>query len=121
VLAVVLVVFAAAYYGGRGEQEARALTFTTLVLANLALIFTNRSWGKTILSSLRFSNPALWWVVGGTMALLGLVIFLPFSREMFRFSVLHPTDLAVCAGAAACSILWFEVFKVVRRRDLADS
>ena len=121
VLTVVLVVFAAAYYGGRGEQEARALTFTTLVLANLALIFTNRSWGKTILSSLRFSNPALWWVVGGTMAFLGLVIFLPFSREMFRFSVLHPTDLAVCAGAAACSILWFEVFKVVRRRDLADS
>jgi Ca2+-transporting ATPase len=121
VLAVVLVVFAAAYYGGRGEQEARALTFTTLVLANLALIFTNRSWGKTILGSLRSSNPALWSVIGGTMAFLGLVIFLPISREMFRFSVLHPTDLAVCAGAAACSILWFEVFKVVRRRDLANS
>jgi hypothetical protein len=33
-------------------------------------------------------------------------------------TVLHLTDLAVCAGAAACSILWFEVFRVVRRRRL---
>lgn len=114
VLAVVIVVFAASYYGGRGEQEARALTFTTLVIANLALIFTNRSWGRTILGSLRFSNPALWWVVGGTMAFLGLVIFVPFLRALFRFSVLHPVDLAVCVGAAACSILWFEALKVWR-------
>jgi Ca2+-transporting ATPase len=36
----------------------------------------------------------------------------PFLRELFRFSVLHPLDLAVCVGAAACSILWFEVLKV---------
>jgi len=114
VLAVVLVVFAVAYYGGRGEQEARTLTFTTLVIANLALIFTNRSWGRTILGSLRFSNPALWWVVGGTTAFLGLVIFLPFSRELFRFSVLHPIDFVICISAALCSILWFEILKLWR-------
>jgi len=114
VLAVVLVVFAVPYYGGRGEQEARTLTFTTLVIANLALIFTNRSWGRTILGSLRFSNPALWWVVGGTTAFLGLVIFLPFSRELFRFSVLHPIDFVICISAALCSILWFEILKLWR-------
>jgi Ca2+-transporting ATPase len=86
---VVLAVFAAAHYSGRGEQEARALTFTTLVLANLALIFTNRSWGKTILARLHSPNPSLWWVIGGTIGFLGLVIFVPFLRELFRFSVLH--------------------------------
>jgi len=112
VLGVVLAVFAAAHYGGRGEQEARALTFSTLVMANLALIFTNRSWGRTILGTLRFPNPSLWWVIGGTIGFLGLVIFVPFLRELFHFSVLHPLDLAVCVGAAACSILWFEVLKV---------
>src|SRR5579864_335936 len=120
VLGVVLAVFAGAHYSGRAAEEARGLTFVTLVLANLALIFTNRSWGATILGSLRFSNPALWWVVGGTVLFLGLVIFLPFAREMFRFSVLRPTDFAVCAGAAVCSILWFEVFKVTRRWHLAE-
>jgi Ca2+-transporting ATPase len=112
VLGVVLAVFAAAHYGGRGEREARALTFTTLVVANLALIFTNRSWGRTILTTVRLPNPSLWWVIGGTVGFLGLVIFVPSLRELFRFAVLHPVDLAVCVGAAACSILWFEVLKL---------
>ena len=111
VLVVVLGVFAVAHYSGRADQEARALTFTTLVLANLALIFTNRSWGRTILGMFRSPNPALWWVVGGTLAFLSLVVFVPFSRELFRLSVLHLNDLAVCVGAALCSIFWFEIFK----------
>ena len=112
VLGVVLAVFATAHYGGRGEQEARALTFTTLVISNLALIFTNRSWARTILAGLHSPNPSLWWVIGGTIGFLGFVIFVPFSRDLFRFSVLHPIDLAVCGGAAAFSILWFEAFKL---------
>jgi Ca2+-transporting ATPase len=114
VLGVVLAVFATAHYSGRGEQEARALTFTTLVMSNLALIFTNRSWGRTILARLHSPNPSLWWVIGGTIGFLGFVIFVPSLRELFRFSVLHPIDLAVCVGAAVCSILWFEAFKLWR-------
>ncbi|MBZ5679243.1 MAG: cation-translocating P-type ATPase [Acidobacteriia bacterium] len=112
VLGVVLAVFAIARYSGRGEQEARALTFTTLVMANLALIFTNRSWGRTILARLRSPNPSLWWVIGGTIGFLGFVIFVPFLRDLFRFSVLHPVDLAMCTVAAAFSILWFEALKL---------
>ena len=112
VLVVVLAVFAASHYGGRAEEETRALTFTTLVLANLALIFTNRSWMKTAYSSLRSNNPALWWVVFGTFGFLGLVIYLPVSRNLFRFSVLHFHDFAICSGAAAVSVLWFEIFKL---------
>ncbi|HYM74360.1 MAG TPA: cation-translocating P-type ATPase [Candidatus Dormibacteraeota bacterium] len=118
VLGVVLAVFAAAHYSGRADEEARALTFTTLVLANLALIFTNRSWGRTILGTLRSSNPALWWVVLGTVAFLGVVMFVPFSRDLFRFAVLHPNDFAICLGAAVCSILWFEIYKAWKGRKV---
>jgi P-type Ca2+ transporter type 2C len=116
VLAVAVGVFAVAHYGGRGDEEARALTFTTLVLANLALIFTNRSWGKTILGGLRSPNPALWWVAGGTLCFLGLVIYVPLSRALFRFSVHHLHDFAICLGAAILSIVWFEVFKLWKAR-----
>jgi Ca2+-transporting ATPase len=116
VLMVVLAVFATAHYSGRGEQEARALTFTTLVMANLALIFTNRSWSRTILARLSSRNPSLWWVIGGTIGFLGLVIFVPFLRELFRFSVLHPIDLTACGFAAVFSILWFEAFKLWKAR-----
>ncbi len=115
VLGVVLTVFAIAHYNGRADEEARALTFTTLVLANLALIFTNRSWRRTIPSALHIPNPALWWVVGRTLAFLCLVLFVPYSRTLLRFSVLHLHDFAICLGAAICSILWFEIFKVWKR------
>jgi P-type Ca2+ transporter type 2C len=125
VLAVVVGVFAVAHYTGRVDDEARALTFTTLVLANLALIFTNRSWTRTILGRLRSPNPALWWVAGGTLCFLGLVIYVPLSRALFRFSILHLHDLAICLGAAILSIAWFEVFKLwkaqTRSREIREA
>jgi Ca2+-transporting ATPase len=115
---MLIAVFAVAHYSGRAEEEARALTFTTLVLSNLALILTNRSWGQTILGGLRSPNPAPWWVVGGTLGFLGFVIYAPLSRALFRFSILHLHDIAICLGAAILSIVWFEVFKVWRTQRI---
>ena len=73
-LLIVLAVFAIAFARGQGEDEARALTFTTLIVANLALILTNRSWTRTILTTLRTPNRALWWVLGGATLFLTLVL-----------------------------------------------
>jgi P-type Ca2+ transporter type 2C len=64
VLLVLVGIFAVALYRGQGESEARALTFTTLVVANLGLIPTNRSWSASALRTLQTPNPALWWVFG---------------------------------------------------------
>jgi Ca2+-transporting ATPase len=51
VLVVVLAVYAIALRLGQIEAEARALTFATFLIANLGLIFTNRSWSRVIASS----------------------------------------------------------------------
>lgn len=112
VLLIVLAVFAISFYRGQGEQEARALTFTTLILANLGLILTNLSWSGTIIQTLRKPNTALWWVVGGAVVFLGLVLYVPFLRGLFRFAELHPLDLGICLAAGIVSILWFEVLKL---------
>ncbi|RPI35634.1 MAG: cation-translocating P-type ATPase, partial [Nitrospiraceae bacterium] len=111
VLAIVATVFVIALYRGLGELDARGLTFTTLVIANLGLIFSNRSWSRTILSTLRSPNPALWWISGGTLLFLGLILYTPFLRQLFHFSKLHPIDLLICFSAGAVSILWFELLK----------
>ncbi|MGB9176403.1 MAG: cation-translocating P-type ATPase, partial [Methanoregula sp.] len=58
VLAVVLAVYWCALFRGLSEAEVRALTFTTIVIANLCLILTNRSWSDTIFTSLRTPNRA---------------------------------------------------------------
>jgi Ca2+-transporting ATPase len=115
VLAIVLTVFVLARRHGHTENNARGLTFAALVIANLALILTNRSWSRTILSMFREPNRALWWVVGGAAAFLTLVLTVPFLQDLFRFAPLHGYDLVVCLVAGAASVLWFETLKLVRR------
>ena len=111
VLIILLCIFVIALKRGQSEEEARALTFTTLIIANLGLIFTNRSWTRIVLDTLRSPNAALWWVTGGALIFLGLVLYVPFLRNLFRFSILHPVDFLICFAAGVVSILWFEVLK----------
>jgi len=113
VLVIVAAVFVIALLRGQGEQDARALCFTTLIIANIGLILTNRSWTRTILSTLRSQNTALWWVLGGAMSFLVMVLYIPFLRVLFRFSTLHLDDLIICLAAGVISILWFEGFKAI--------
>ena len=51
VLVAVIGVFAIALYRGETPNNARALTFATLVVANLTLILANRSWTRIILDT----------------------------------------------------------------------
>ncbi len=121
VLVIILSVFGITLYRGLGEREARTLTFTTLIIANLGLILTNRSWTRTILSTLGSPNSALSWVVGGAAVFLGLVLYVPFLRSLFLFSTLHLIDIVICLAAGVFSIIWFEELKMfngARRRHL---
>jgi Ca2+-transporting ATPase len=113
VTAILLGAFAIAHYGGRGALESRTMTFTILVLANLALIFTNRSWSAPV-GRFRAPNAALRWVVGGTLTFLGAALYIPALRHLFRFNVMHAPDLAICAGAALLGTAWFEALKAIR-------
>jgi P-type Ca2+ transporter type 2C len=114
VLAVVLAVYGLARLLQHTETEARALTFATFLIANLGLIFTNRSWSGTIpASSLR--NRALWVVTGGAVTFLALVVYVPSFAQPFRFAALGPFDVLVAFGGGALSITWFELMKMFGR------
>ncbi|RFC36975.1 MAG: Ca2+-transporting ATPase [Candidatus Nitrotoga sp. LAW] len=114
-LLTTLVVLGYALHQGAAEEEARALTFSTLVIGNIGLILVNRSWQLNIFSSLNNRNSALWWVVGGAFSFLLLILYLPFLREIFHFAPLTPYQLALSFAAGLCSVLWFELLKFVRR------
>jgi Ca2+-transporting ATPase len=122
VMLITLIVFVIARELGQSTRAARALTFTTLIIANLGLILANRSWSRTILATLRAPNAALWWVVGGTVVFLGLALFIPALRGLFNFGVLHAVDLLISLAAGSVSILWFEMlkwFETLHKRSLA--
>ena len=111
VLAIVLIVYVNALARGFSEEEVRTLTFTTIVVANLFLILTNRSWSETVLTTLRTPNKAMWWVFFGTISCLLLVLYLPVLQDLFGFGTVPVSELIVCAAAGALSIVWFECFK----------
>jgi P-type Ca2+ transporter type 2C len=116
VLAILVALYAVSLARGQSAEQARALTFTALIVANLALILTNRSWSRGIVATLRTRNTALWWVLGGAVSFLALVLYVPALRGLFRFGVLHPLDLVLCLGAGLFSVAWFEGLKAVRSR-----
>lgn len=114
VLMVVLVMFGTALDHGFSEEMARALSFGTLIVANLGLIMTNRSWSKTIVRMFGTPNTALWWVVGGALGFLLLTLFVPFLQSLFRFAPISGTHLLIVLGAGIASILWFEAVKLIK-------
>ncbi len=111
ILAVVLVAFGFFLDQGFGESEARMISFASLVIADLGLIFANRSRSRTILATLSTPNPALWWVSGGALSFLGLALFVPFLRGLFSFGPLHLQELPVILITGLVGILISESVK----------
>jgi Ca2+-transporting ATPase len=112
VLAITLSVYVLVLSLGLGEGEARMLTFTTLIIGNLGMIFANRSHHRSILRTLKDPNPALWWVTGTAVGFLALVLVVPFLRNLFNFAPLHLWELGLVATAGFLTILVSESVKM---------
>ncbi len=115
-LAVVVAVFRGAIALGHQEAAARTLAFVTLIISNLCLILTNRSWSRSIIASFSVSNKALAWVIAGTVTFLCLAIYVPPLQKLFHFSNMHPVDTIVCLVAGVWCVAWFELTKFIFAR-----
>ena len=98
------------------EPAARAFAFSTLVIGDVALIFSSRSRSGSLWASLRVPNRTLWLVAGATLALLGLALYLPWLTRLFHFEALAWPDLLKTVALGLLSVLWFELVKKFRRR-----
>ena len=119
VLAALLALYAGALYLGRGADEARALGFSAMIIASLGLIFANRSRSQSLRVALGGRNRALWWVIGGALLLLGLVLALPPLRRFFYFAPLHLDDLAFLAAVGLVSLTALESVRSLSMRRRA--
>jgi Ca2+-transporting ATPase len=97
------------------ENGARAFAFTTLVVANLALILSNRSVTKPIWVTLRTPNLMLWIVGGLALALLLGALYVPWAVNILHFAPLPPIEVATAASLGLLSVLWSEGIKQARR------
>ena len=116
VLVILLVICGFALKQGRGVAEARALTFTSLVISNLVLIVSNRSWSQSLFAIIRTPNAAMWWVFGAAAVMLTLALYWPPLRGLFHFNTLHFDDIGFCLGAGLLGLGWIELLKALQRR-----
>jgi Ca2+-transporting ATPase len=98
---------------GYSEAYSRGVGFSALVAGNLALIFTNRSWTRTVWQTVRSLNRSLWAIVTGAIVALFLVLYVPLPRSLFHFSTPHPCDVLIAVSAGFFGVLWFEALKLV--------
>ncbi|MFO1109392.1 MAG: cation-translocating P-type ATPase [Bradyrhizobium sp.] len=120
-LALVLAggVMVTAHRWGMPENEVRALTFFSLVLVIVSLIFVNRSFTSSLVDAFIRPNRTLAVIIVFVAVVLALSLTWPAAAGLFRFGPLHADDLAVTVAAALVSLVLLEVSKYPLRRALA--
>ena len=100
---------------GYSSSGVRTLTFVTLIVSNIAVILSNRSWTTNIFRILITPNRAVKWVVGGALFFLILIMEVPFLLTLFQFEKITIPELIVCIIAGLSSVTWFEIYKQIKR------
>jgi Ca2+-transporting ATPase len=119
VLTALVMIYLVALKRGQGDADARALVFTTLLIANVTLIFTSRQAHRSLKDRLfAKDNKVVRWIALGSIVLLGFVLSLNQMRELFHFSVLHPLDLVIGVGIGVGTIILAEGLQSLSLKNL---
>ena len=114
ILLVTLAVYLGGLYYSFEPNQVRAMAFTTLIISNITVILTNRSWTDNIFKIIATPNKAVLWVVGGAIFFLALILNVPFFLELFQFDKLKFMHILICILAGVSTIIWFEIYKRIR-------
>ncbi|MGE4063238.1 MAG: cation-translocating P-type ATPase [Rhodospirillaceae bacterium] len=94
------------------EQEARALTFVTVVAVNIGLTLINRSFHRrSVYATVVRDNRILWIVLGAVAFVLATVLSWDPLRALFRFAPLQAQDLLLAAGVGLAVLLALNLAK----------
>jgi len=113
ILIVTLGVYLVGLHAGYDEKVLRAMVFISLIASNIAVIMTNRSWTDHIFKIMATPNPAQFWVIGGAIFFLTMILNIPFFLKLFQFDRPSPVNILLCIVAGATTIAWFEIYKMV--------
>ncbi|SHK65964.1 cation-translocating P-type ATPase [Epilithonimonas mollis] len=106
---------------GNDEPKTRALVFSTLIFANILLSFVNRSFYYSVFESLKNRNNLLLGISALVLLLLLMILYVRPVSEFFDVSSLTLEELSASFLLAAISVLWFEIFKLIKRMTNRNS
>ena len=99
-------------------DEVRALAFVTLVGANIALIFVNRTFSSSLRAALGRPNRLLAWGLGITIALIAMILSWPDAASFLRPGAVARERPVAVPGASAGLLVVLEFSKSAWRRRL---
>jgi len=94
----------------------RTMVFNSLILSNIFLTFTNRSFTETIIKTLHYRNALTPWVIFISLGFLLTINMIPFLRDIFQLYRLTMFHYFVCLIVSLISVVWFEFLKGWRER-----
>jgi P-type Ca2+ transporter type 2C len=101
---------------GYNEAETRTMTFVVLIVANIFLTLGNRSFYYSILTTLKYKNQMVKWMIALTLFILALLLYLKPLTSFFEFEQLSINQLGVASLMGFVSVIWYEGVKWVKRR-----
>jgi Ca2+-transporting ATPase len=113
--AVVAAVYFHAMQRGLAADEVRCAAFLALVCTNVALLLANRQFGASPGAVLGHANPALWMSLGGTTALITLLVTLPWARQFFGIAPPGIEEAATAVGGGILLLVVLQLVKPLRR------
>ena len=111
-----LFVYQYTYQLGGNEEKTRAMVFTTLIFSNVWLSLTNRSFYYSLWSSFKNKNNLMVGVTILTLLILFTILYIKPISLFFKVSSLNLKELGMAMLVAMLSVLWFEVYKWIKRR-----
>jgi len=100
---------------GFNESLTRTMVFTVLIAANIVLTLVNRSFYYSIITTLQYKNNLVPLIISVTLAITGLLLFVPPLAKFFSFQPLNFYQLSISIGIGFLSVIWYEVVKWRKR------
>ena len=105
---------AQAWLGAVDEAQARTAGFVALVVADVALILSNRTLTQPVWVALQRANGALWRMLLLTSVVLAGILLWPPVRSLFHFGPLSPQALGGAAAVGLVCLVLLEGLKAGR-------
>ena len=92
------------------------MVFSTLVVANIGLTLVNRSFTASVFTTSANNNQLLRIMLLLTIGLLLALLYVPLFRGFFRLASPSLVQLGTAVAIGLGSVVWFEVYKWIKRR-----
>jgi Ca2+-transporting ATPase len=97
------------------EAHTRTMVFIVLIAANIFLTLVNRSFYYSIFTTLRYKNNLILLIIGITITITALLLFVPPLTAFFGFAQVNATQLFTGIGVGFISVIWYELVKIRTR------